>query len=121
MFLVVSTPAPALLGVQRDEPGMRIISRTTLVRYWAKHPETKPALERWLSIARSASWTSMDDIQRSFRTAKILNSDRVRFEIHGGDYRLIVAFNFSRQVAFIKFIGTHSEYDRSDPLIVSQF
>ena len=63
----------------------------------------------------------MDEIQRSFRTAKVLNSDRVRFEIHGGDYRLIAAFNFKSQIAFVKFIGTHSEYDRSDPLTVSLF
>jgi mRNA interferase HigB len=100
---------------------MRIISRTSLVKYWREHPETKPSLERWLNIARSASWSSMNDIQSSFRTAKVLNADRVRFEVHGGNYRLIVAFDFIRQIAFIKFVGTHKEYDRSDPLTVSLF
>jgi mRNA interferase HigB len=100
---------------------MRIISRTALVKYWDQHPETKPALERWLNIAKAASWSSMNEIQASFRTAKVLNADRARFEIHGGNYRLIVAFDFKRQIAFIKFIGTHKEYDRSDPLTVSLF
>ena len=100
---------------------MRIISRTALVKYWDNHPETKPALERWLTVAKSASWSSMNEIQSSFRTAKVLNADRARFEVHGGNYRLIVAFDFKRQIAFIKFIGTHKEYDRSDPLTVSLF
>ena len=51
----------------------------------------------------------------------MLNGERVRFEIAGGDYRLVVAFNFTRQIAYVKFIGTHAEYDRVDALTVSCF
>ena len=52
---------------------------------------------------------------------KVLNSERVRFEVAGGNYRLVAAFDFRRQIAFVKFIGTHAEYDRIDALKVSQF
>jgi HTH-type transcriptional regulator / antitoxin HigA len=51
----------------------------------------------------------------------VLNRERVRFEVAGGNYRLVVAFDFLRQIAFVKFIGTHAEYDRIDALTVSQF
>jgi len=51
----------------------------------------------------------------------VLNRDRVRFEVAGGDYRLIAAFNFRRQIAFVKFIGTHAEYDAIDALTVARF
>ncbi|HVX80942.1 MAG TPA: type II toxin-antitoxin system HigB family toxin [Devosiaceae bacterium] len=57
----------------------------------------------------------MQDVRRSFSKAKILNGERARFEISGGDFRLIVAFDFENQIAYINFIGTHAEYDSSMP------
>lgn len=65
----------------------------------------------------------MSDIQAAFPKAKVLNAERVRFEIHGGNYRMIVAFDFAghRRIAYIKFIGTHAEYDAVDALSVSRF
>jgi mRNA interferase HigB len=63
----------------------------------------------------------MDEVQRAAPKSKVLNRERVRFEVAGGNYRLVVAFDFRRQVAFIKFIGTHAEYDRIDALTVSQY
>lgn len=72
-------------------------------------------------VARAAHWQSTRDIQAAFSTAKVLNGERVRFEVAGGDHRMIVAFQFDLQIAFIKFIGTHKEYDRIDALSVSQF
>ena len=63
----------------------------------------------------------MDDVRKGVPKAKVLNRDRVRFEIAGGSYRLIAAFDFRRQVVFIKFLGTHGEYDSVDALTVSQF
>jgi mRNA interferase HigB len=67
------------------------------------------------------NWTSMDDIRRAAPKSKILNRDRARFEVAGGDYRLIVAFDFRRQIAFLKFVGTHAEYDAIDALTVARF
>ncbi len=63
----------------------------------------------------------MDDVRLAAPNAKILNGERSRFEIAGGNFRLIVAFDFTRGIAFIKFIGTHAEYDRIDALTVSLF
>jgi mRNA interferase HigB len=63
----------------------------------------------------------MDEVQRAAPKSKVLNRERVRFEVAGGNYRLVVAFDFRRQVAFVKFIGTHAEYDRIDALTVSQY
>lgn len=63
----------------------------------------------------------MDDVQRAAPKSKVLNRERARFEVAGGNYRLVVAFDFRRQVAFVKFIGTHAEYDRIDALTVWQF
>jgi mRNA interferase HigB len=100
---------------------MRVIARNTLVGFWRAHPETKVALERWLKRVRAARWTSTEDVERAAPKCKALNGERVRFEVAGGNYRLVVAFDFRRQAAFVKFIGTHEEYDRVDALRVSQF
>jgi mRNA interferase HigB len=100
---------------------MRVIARNTLVDFWNRHPEARAALERWYKLMRAAHWTSMDEVQRAAPKSKVLNRERVRFEVAGGNYRLVVAFDFRRQVAFIKFIGTHAEYDRIDALTVSQY
>ena len=100
---------------------MRIVSRSTIVAYWEKHPETLAPLSHWLCVAKAAAWTDPQAVLADFSKAKTLNGERVRFDIGGGDYRLIVAFDFPRQAAFIKFIGTHTEYDRVDALTVSRF
>jgi mRNA interferase HigB len=63
----------------------------------------------------------MEDVRLAAPGAKILNGERVRFEVAGGNFRMIVAFDFRRCIAFIKFIGSHAEYDRIDALTVSQF
>lgn len=98
---------------------MRIIARSTLVAFAAAHPSARASLEHWERLARRAAWTSTQDVQAGFAKAKVLSRDRVRFEIAGGNFRLIVAFRFDLQIAFIKFVGTHADYDRIDALTVS--
>ena len=98
---------------------VRVIARHTLIEFGAKHPGAAASLEPWFQIAKSANWASPQDVQAAFSKSKVLNAERVRFEVQGGTYRLIVAFDFSRQIAFVKFIGTHAEYDRIDALTVS--
>ena len=100
---------------------MRLIARNTLVTFWEKHPETKASLTHWQLVAKSSDWQSVNDVQAAFSKAKALNGERVRFEVAGGDYRMIVAFDFRRLIAFVKFIGTHSEYDRVNALTVNLF
>jgi mRNA interferase HigB len=82
---------------------MRIIARSTLLKFGEKHPETKASLEHWYRLASAANWRSMDDVQRTAPKAKALNRDRMRFEVAGGNHRLIVSFDFRRQIAFISF------------------
>ena len=63
----------------------------------------------------------MDELQKAFANGKALNGERMRFEIAGGNYRLIASFNFKAKIAFVKFLGTHRDYDAVDALTVSQF
>jgi mRNA interferase HigB len=77
------------------------------------NPETKVSLLRWHKT-KAAQWASTDDVQSTVPKAKVLNRERVRFEVAGGNYRLVVAFDFRRQIAFVKFIGTHAQYDSID-------
>lgn len=99
---------------------MRIIARNTITDFAANHPETRAPLEHWFRIAKAAEWNTPQEVLASFSKSKVLNAERVRFEIGGGDYRLIAAFDFRRKIVFIKFIGTHAEYDRIDALTVSK-
>src|SRR5690349_3465078 len=100
---------------------MRVIAKSTLEAFGYRHPEARSAIERWHSVIKSAAWKSPADLQSAFSSAVVLNGERVRFEIAGGNYRLIAAFDFRRQIAFVKFLGTHAEYDKIDALTVSQF
>jgi mRNA interferase HigB len=100
---------------------MRLIARSTPVEFAARHPESRASLTYWTSVVKASTWRTAGDVQAAFSKAKALNGERVRFEVAGGDYRLIAAFDFPRGIAFVKFIGTHAEYDRIDALGVSQF
>lgn len=100
---------------------MMIIARSDIAAYVDQHPVTKASLDHWVLVARAANWQSTTNVQAAFSTAKVLNGERVRFEVAGGNHRMIVAFRFDLQIAFVKFIGTHKEYDRVDALAVSQF
>ena len=109
-----------IVGTCYVEP-MRVIARNVLVNFWGRHPEAKVSFERWHKLVRAAQWSSTDEVQKAAPKAKVLSRERVRFEVAGGNYRLVAAFDFRRQIAFVKFIGTHAEYDRIDALTVSQF
>ena len=100
---------------------MRIIAWSVLASYAEGHPETEMPLHRWRTLVRRAKWSSMEDVRLAAPNAKILNGERARFEIAGGNFRMIVALDFARGITFVKFIGTHAEYDRVDALTVSQF
>jgi mRNA interferase HigB len=98
----------------RYQPRVRVIAKSVLVRFAEQHTETRPSLERWHALFRAAHWQSSHDVQRAAPKAKVLNGERVRFEIADGNYRMIVAFDFRRQIAFAKFIGSHADYDKID-------
>lgn len=91
---------------------MRIISISTLANYWQQHPQAEQPLKAWIAEVRRANWQTMHDIKTQYRNASVLKNRRVVFNIKGNDYRLIVAVAFRLGAVYIKFIGTHSEYDK---------
>lgn len=100
---------------------MRIIADSNLKAFAAGHPAAKASLERWTAVMSEAEFNTPAEVVAVFSASKVVSHDRVRFEIAGGAYRLIAAFKFKNQIAFVKFIGTHAEYDGVDAATVSQF
>jgi len=101
---------------------MRIIAKSSLDAYSREHAEARPSLEDWHAMARAASWSSMSDIvKHAFGRPSPVGASRVVFNIHHNAHRLIVDVDFTRQLLFIKFIGTHAEYDAIDPRTVSRY
>lgn len=92
----------------------RIFAKSTLREYWVKHPDTEQYLKTWYDTVMSSVWKTPNDVKKTYANASILKDSRIVFNIKGNDYRLIVKFNFEKQWAFIKFIGTHVEYDKID-------
>ena len=96
---------------------MRIISKRTLREFWESDPkylDAKGPLEAWHEEVLKADWATPQEVKAQFRNASILKNSRVVFNIKGNDYRLIVAFNYPYGIAFIKFVGTHKQYDEID-------
>jgi len=96
---------------------MRVIAKRTLRPFWESSPEyidSKASLEAWYFEATNASWTTSHIIKSQFRSASVLKNNRVVFNIAGNKYRLIVSIDYKRQACFIKFVGTHEQYDKID-------
>lgn len=94
---------------------MRIIAKRTLKEFWESRPEYKDAqgpLEAWHHEAKLADWSSPADIKKQYRSASILKNNRVVFNVHGNKYRLVVKINYPVRVVYIRFIGTHEQYDK---------
>jgi mRNA interferase HigB len=99
---------------------MRIIARRTLrefVESLAGHkdqPAVKSALDAWFDEVKTARWASSSEVKQSYATASIVSAERVIFNVKGNDYRLVVAVDFEKGIVWIKWIGTHADYDRID-------
>lgn len=93
---------------------MRVIALATLRNFWAKNPDAAQPLRAWLDEATHAQWLQPSDIKKQYRSASILKNRRVVFNIKGIDYRLIVAVAYRLGVVYIKFVGTHAQYDAVD-------
>lgn len=91
---------------------MRIIAIKTLRDFWKDHPSSKASLEAWIDEVRHASWKDTHDIKARYPRASILGNKRVVFDIKGNDYRLIVSVAYFLGAVYIKFVGTHAEYDK---------
>jgi mRNA interferase HigB len=93
---------------------MHVIKRKTLLIFWKKHADAKQALEAWYAEAKQASWKTPDEIKQRYRSADFLPGNRVVFNIKGNAYRLVVQIHYNTGTVFIRFVGTHAEYDRID-------
>ena len=99
---------------------VRIIARSTLTRFLDKlqgskdHRALKSALDAWFHEARQANWKNSADIKSSYAHASIVGADRVVFNVKGNSYRLVAAVDYKRSTVFIKWLGTHKQYDLID-------
>jgi mRNA interferase HigB len=93
---------------------MRVIAKKILREFWKKQTDSEEQLKTWYKEASKATWASPNDIKSEYPKASILKSGRVVFNICGNKFRLIVRINYTRRWVFIKFIGTHIDYDKID-------
>lgn len=91
---------------------MRVISRKKLREFGDAEPSAKAALDSWCHEAKQADWSKSADIKEQYRSASILKNNRVVFNIAGNKFRLIVRINYGARIVFIRFVGTHADYDQ---------
>lgn len=100
---------------------VRIIAKRTLRDFWessSQYADAKLPLEAWHAEALKATWRTPQDIKAQFRSASILKNNRVVFNIGGNKYRLVVAIDYTRQTIFVRFIGTHKQYDKINAEVI---
>jgi mRNA interferase HigB len=93
---------------------MHIVSLKTLRLFWEIHPDAEQPLRAWYTIARRAQWRPPTDVRAAYGSASFVGNNRIVFNIKGNDYRLIVLTEYSKGRLFIRFVGTHADYDRID-------
>ena len=95
---------------------MRIVAKRTLREFWEKpaHRDAEQSLRAWYAEAKNATWRTPADIKARYPAASILGDNRVVFNIAGDKYRLVIKFHYNTGTGFVRFVGTHKEYDRID-------
>jgi mRNA interferase HigB len=99
---------------------MRIIAKKTLIDFYSRTDcqDAECPLEAWYYEAKRANWNSWTDIKEQYRSASILKSNRVVFNIGGNKYRLVVKIHFAKKIVYIRFVGTHIEYNKIDAEVI---
>ena len=93
---------------------MRVIALSTLREFWQGHPDTEVPLRAWYALASRAIWRTPADIKAAYRNASFTANNRVVFNIKGNDYRLVTAVRYDHGLMYVRFIGTHRQYDKID-------
>ena len=93
---------------------MRIITRKALKEFWERYPDAEQPLKAWFKFAHKADWKTPAEVKADYGNASILEDHRVCFNIAGNKYRLIVKMNYPYRIGYIRFVGTHSDYDNID-------
>ena len=93
---------------------MRIIAKSTLREFWKRFPDAEEPLLAWFREVEKEDWSSPSQVKEKYRNASIVKGNRVVFNIKGNDYRLVVRINYPYRVLYVRFVGTHAEYDKID-------
>lgn len=95
---------------------MRVISRKTLIDFYQKpgNEDSRRALESWYAEAKHAHWSSSYKVKEKYQSCSLVGDNRVVFNICGNKYRLVVKINYGAEIVFIRFVGTHKQYDQID-------
>ena len=93
---------------------MHVIARKALIDFWARYPDSEQSLSAWYHETKRAEWRTSVDVKKIYGSASIINAERVVFNICGNKYRLVVRINYGSGAVFIRFVGTHAEYDAID-------
>lgn len=91
---------------------VRIIAVSTLRNFWKSNADAEEPIKAWYQEAKAADWATLQQVKSMYRTASVLRDVRIVFNIAGNKYRLIVKFNYPYRIGYVRFIGTHAEYDR---------
>lgn len=94
---------------------MRVIAKKTLRDFWNQHTDCEQQLKSWFQEAEKAQWKTSNQVQSEYPNARVIENRRVIFNIKGNNYRLIIKVNYKYGMIWIRFIGTHAEYDNIDP------
>jgi len=93
---------------------VRVIAKRTLRDFWEKHANCAEQLKSWYRETEKSEWNNINELKSEYPSASILKDNRIVYNIKGNNYRLIVKFNFEYRICWIRFIGTHAEYDKID-------
>jgi len=93
---------------------MHVVKKKTLQEFWRRHRQAETLLRAWLKDAERAKWRTMHDIKAYARTADVIGDNRVVFKLGGNKYRLVVLCLLAKGRLYIRFVGTHAQYDRID-------
>jgi len=91
---------------------MRVISRRKLKQFWETHPDAEGALKAWAKEVEHAHWKTPNDVKTRYRSADPIGDNRVVFNIKGNQYRLVAKIHYHTKVVYIRFVGTHKEYNK---------
>ena len=93
---------------------MRVIAISTLKEFWDKHPDSELALKEWYVRTERAQWRSLNDMRNDLNSVDYVKNQRYVFNIKGNNYRLVAAIKFTPKLVYIRFVGTHDEYNKID-------
>lgn len=102
---------------------MRVIAKSTLVKFWSQpaYADSKGALQSWHDEAIKADWKNPQDIKEQYRSASICGNSRVVFNVAGNKYRLVVEMQYRAGIVWVKFVGTHAQYDKINVETVNEY